>query len=238
MLVNQPYNNTAGLAGRTQSGGVEKTSPANMKMTGESVMPYSRTTPNIASVPNMSSMPNMSTSPMTGVSPMGTGMPPMPNMGVSPMTNAGTAPMPNMDVAPMSKAGVSPISNMDVAPMPNMGVSPISKSGVSPAAKPGAAMTGLAGVSAAPGMPAMTASTAAMETPTTVESPYYTAGFMRNFLGKNMRVEFLIGTTGPLVDRIGVLVEVGASYIVLRPYLTDNLLMCDLYSIKFVTIYG
>ena len=77
-----------------------------------------------------------------------------------------------------------------------------------------------------------------METPTTVESPYFTAGFLRNFLGKNMRVEFLVGTTGPLVDRIGVLVEVGASYIVLRPYLSDDLLMCDLFSIKFVTIYG
>jgi hypothetical protein len=104
--------------------------------------------------------------------------------------------------------------------------------------------TGLAGASAAPGFPSMpvpaavTPAVSDIQTPTTVESPYYTAGFLRNFLGKNMRVEFLIGTTGPLVDRIGVLVEVGASYIVLRPYLTDDLLMCDLYSIKFVTIYG
>ena len=79
---------------------------------------------------------------------------------------------------------------------------------------------------------------AASETPTTVQSPYYTAGFLRNFLGKNMRVEFLIGTSGALVDRVGVLVEVGASYIVLQPYMTDDLLMCDLYSIKFVTIFG
>ena len=75
------------------------------------------------------------------------------------------------------------------------------------------------------------------DTPTTVQSPYYTAGFLKNFIGRNMRVEFLIGTTGPLVDRIGELVEVGASYIVLRPYLTDDLLMADLYSIKFVNIY-
>ena len=75
-------------------------------------------------------------------------------------------------------------------------------------------------------------------TPTTVQSPYYTAGFLSNFLGRNMRVEFLIGTSGALVDRVGVLMEVGASYIVLQPYLTDDLLMCDLYSIKFVTIYG
>jgi hypothetical protein len=88
------------------------------------------------------------------------------------------------------------------------------------------------------GLPSLPAAHGAVETPTTVESPYYTAGFLRNFLGKNMRVEFLIGTSGALVDRVGVLVEVGASYIVLRPYLTDDLLMCDLFSIKFVTIYG
>lgn len=78
----------------------------------------------------------------------------------------------------------------------------------------------------------------AMDTPSTVQSPYYTAGFLRNFIGCNMRVEFLIGTSGALVDRIGVLMEVGASYIVLQPFQTDDLLMCDLYSIKFVTIYG
>ena len=88
-----------------------------------------------------------------------------------------------------------------------------------------------------PLMPPTTAAPAMDETPSTVQSPYYTAGFLRNFLGRNMRVEFLIGTSGALVDRMGVLVEVGASYIVLRPLLTDNLLMCDLYSIKFVTIY-
>lgn len=88
-----------------------------------------------------------------------------------------------------------------------------------------------------PLMPPTTAAPAMDETPSTVQSPYYTAGFLRNFLGRNMRVEFLIGSSGALVDRMGVLVEVGASYIVLRPLLTDNLLMCDLYSIKFVTIY-
>lgn len=76
------------------------------------------------------------------------------------------------------------------------------------------------------------------ETPVTVASPYYTAGFLRNFIGKNVRVEFLLGTTGTLSDRIGTLLEVGASYIVIQPYLTDDLLMADLYSIRFVTIIG
>jgi len=73
--------------------------------------------------------------------------------------------------------------------------------------------------------------------PTTVESPYYTAGLLTNFIGQNMRVEFLIGTSGALVDRIGTLVEVGASYIILQPIDSDDLLICDLYSIKFVNVY-
>ncbi len=89
-----------------------------------------------------------------------------------------------------------------------------------------------------PLVPMAPAAPPAAEAPSTVQSPYYTAGFLRNFLGRSMRVEFLIGTSGALVDRIGELVEVGASYIVLRPLLSDELIMCDLYSIKFVTIYS
>ena len=73
--------------------------------------------------------------------------------------------------------------------------------------------------------------------PPTLESNLYLPGFLRTQIGKNMRVEFLIGSSGPLVDRIGVLIEVGVSYILLRPIETDDTLMCDMYSIKFVTIY-
>ena len=76
------------------------------------------------------------------------------------------------------------------------------------------------------------------ETPVTVQSPYYTAGFLRNFIGKNVRIEFLLGTAGATSDRVGTLLEVGASYIVIQPLLTDDLLMCDLYSIRFVTIFA
>lgn len=76
------------------------------------------------------------------------------------------------------------------------------------------------------------------ETPITVQSPYYTAGFLRNFIGQNVRIEFLLGTAGATSDRVGTLLEVGASYIVIQPLLTDDLLMCDLYSIRFVTIFA
>jgi hypothetical protein len=84
----------------------------------------------------------------------------------------------------------------------------------------------------------MPSTTTGPETPVTVASPYYTAGFLKNFIGKNMRVEFITGTAGNISDRTGTLLEVGASYIVLQPLLTDDLLVCDLYSIRFVTIFG
>lgn len=76
-----------------------------------------------------------------------------------------------------------------------------------------------------------------MPAPDTVRNPYYTAGFLRQYIGHNMRVEYLLGTNGPLVDRTGRLVDVGANYIVLQPLLSDELLMTDLYSIRFVSIY-
>lgn len=71
--------------------------------------------------------------------------------------------------------------------------------------------------------------------PESLRNTNFTPGFLRQHLGKLVRVEFLIGTTG-LTDRTGLLVEVGASYIVLRSIQDGNLLYCDIYSIKFVTI--
>lgn len=63
----------------------------------------------------------------------------------------------------------------------------------------------------------------------------YTPAFLREQIGKLMRVEFLIGTTN-LTDRIGILEDVGASYILLRSVESDNLIYCDIYAIKFITI--
>ena len=63
----------------------------------------------------------------------------------------------------------------------------------------------------------------------------YTPAFLREQIGKLMRVEFLIGTTN-ITDRIGILEDVGASYILLRSVESNNLVYCDIYSIKFVTI--
>ena len=63
----------------------------------------------------------------------------------------------------------------------------------------------------------------------------YTPAFLREQIGKLMRVEFLIGTNN-LTDRVGILEDVGASYILLRAIESDNLIYCDIYAIKFVTI--
>ena len=63
----------------------------------------------------------------------------------------------------------------------------------------------------------------------------YTPAFLREQIGKLMRVEFLIGTNN-LTDRIGVLEDVGASYILLRSIESNNTIFCDIYSIKFITI--
>ena len=71
--------------------------------------------------------------------------------------------------------------------------------------------------------------------PETLTNSIYTPAFLRNYIGKLLKVEFLIGTCN-LQDRIGILLEVGASYIVLRSVQDNNLLYCDIYSIKFVTI--
>lgn len=71
--------------------------------------------------------------------------------------------------------------------------------------------------------------------PELLTNPIYTPAFLREQIGKLMRVEFLIGTNN-MVDRIGILQDVGASYILLRSFENDSLVYCDIYSIKFITI--
>ncbi len=67
-------------------------------------------------------------------------------------------------------------------------------------------------------------------------NPYFLAGYLQQHIGETMRVEFSLGTSGALTDRTGELMEVGASYIVLKQLMSDDILIADLYSIKFVNI--
>lgn len=73
--------------------------------------------------------------------------------------------------------------------------------------------------------------------PQTLGSPYFTAGYLRTLVGKNMTVRFAIGGNGVLIDKTGKLLEVGVSYIVLNPVDSDDIIMCDLYAIRFVDAY-
>ena len=71
--------------------------------------------------------------------------------------------------------------------------------------------------------------------PEILTNPIYTPAFLIQQIGRLMRVEFLIGTNN-ITDRIGILEDVGASYILLRSFENDSLVYCDIYAIKFITI--
>ena len=72
-------------------------------------------------------------------------------------------------------------------------------------------------------------------TPEVLTNSIYTPAFLRQNIGKLMRVEFLIGTNN-LTDRIGILEDVGASYILLRSLESNVTIYADIYAIKFITI--
>lgn len=64
----------------------------------------------------------------------------------------------------------------------------------------------------------------------------YTQGYLRTKIGQKVKIEFLIGTN-MLIDREGTLMDVGISYVIIREVETDDDLLCDIYSIKFVRFY-
>jgi hypothetical protein len=64
----------------------------------------------------------------------------------------------------------------------------------------------------------------------------FTQGFLQTQIGRHVKVEFLLGTN-MFVDREGVLVKVGTDYIIIQETETDDYLLCDIYSIKFIRFY-
>jgi hypothetical protein len=79
-------------------------------------------------------------------------------------------------------------------------------------------------------------------TPTTQPAPIsgdslqYLNGFLRTQIGRAVTVDFLIGTN-TMLDRSGILLGVGANYILIRESETDDIVACDFYNIKFVKFY-
>lgn len=72
--------------------------------------------------------------------------------------------------------------------------------------------------------------------PMTMDSVEFLNGFLRTQIGRRVRVEFLIGTN-TFTDKSGLLIGVGANYILLREATSDDILTCDFFNIKFVTIF-
>jgi hypothetical protein len=72
--------------------------------------------------------------------------------------------------------------------------------------------------------------------PPVITDTMYTQGYLKTKIGSRVKIEFLIGTN-MLIDREGTLTDVGISYVIIREVETDDLLLCDIYSIKFVRFY-
>lgn len=72
--------------------------------------------------------------------------------------------------------------------------------------------------------------------PPVLRNTDYIQGYLKTVIGRPVKVEFILGTN-MFIDREGILVDVGIDHIVIRETRTDDLLVCDLYSIKFVTVF-
>lgn len=64
----------------------------------------------------------------------------------------------------------------------------------------------------------------------------YLQGYLKTLKGKYIRVDFLIGSN-TFLDKEGVLVNVGVDHVILREPQTDDLIIADMYSIKFVKVF-
>ena len=71
--------------------------------------------------------------------------------------------------------------------------------------------------------------------PPPVMNREYIAGYLKENIGRGVRAEFPLAG-GFYVDKAGILKDVGVNYFVLEDYITHARILCDLYSVKFVTI--
>lgn len=70
--------------------------------------------------------------------------------------------------------------------------------------------------------------------PETMTNTDFLPAYLNQFIGKWIRAEFFIGDT--VEQRVGVLHEVGASYLIIDAIEPQTLIVCDIYSLKFATI--
>lgn len=70
--------------------------------------------------------------------------------------------------------------------------------------------------------------------PESLTNSDFLPAYLKQFIGKWIRADFLIGDT--IEQRVGILEDVGASYVILNAIEPATLVVCDLFAIKFVTI--
>ena len=71
-------------------------------------------------------------------------------------------------------------------------------------------------------------------TPSYLSSPAYFQGYLKNNIGKLVKVESLLGDR--LESRIGFLLDIGSDYIVLKLYKSCCSMMIRSSSVKYITI--
>lgn len=71
-------------------------------------------------------------------------------------------------------------------------------------------------------------------TPETLSNTDFLPAYLTQYIGHWIRADFFIGTA--IEQQVGILKEVGASYIILDAIEPATLIVCDIYSLKFVTI--
>jgi len=72
----------------------------------------------------------------------------------------------------------------------------------------------------------------------TPEKPENTAEFFKKHIGRIISIQSVLGRNGPVVRKTGRIVDVDDGFIALRRTETDDIILCDLYSIRFARIYG
>jgi len=149
--------------------------------------------------------------------------------------------MNNYEMNPMAtnKMTYNPLAN-NFAPSPQM-PSPMAPSSMAPStmATPCANINPSSPLSPSiPNYPVAPMYPLIREGAPTVTDADYIPGFLASMIGRSVRAEFLLGAS-QYVDKTGILVEVGVNFFVLQDVNSRTNTMCDLYSVKFVTIlYG
>lgn len=70
------------------------------------------------------------------------------------------------------------------------------------------------------------------------ENLQYMNGFLRTQIGRECIVSLAIGTGGTVAARLGYLIGVGVNYILLQDSCSEEITVCDFYSIRLVQILG